>query len=390
MLILIIGLALIPTLVLFVEVLGALAADDERAVRTAAVAGRVAVVIPAHDESTGIIPILEDILPQLRAGDRLVVVADNCSDDTAAVAKANGAQVLVRTQPGQRGKGYAMAWAVAHLADDPPDFVLFVDADCRLQPDFVAEALSQCSRVGQPVQALYLMTGPENARDGQRVAEFAWRLKNWVRPLGLTYLGRPVQLMGTGMMFPWDVIRTAPLASGNIVEDLKLGLDLAMSGRPARFLPSVQVTSEFAATQRGIESQRQRWIQGHLTMIANYAPRLLVAAIVKRNLDLLALALDLVVPPLSLLVLIAAAVLVVAVLFALLGAGALPVVLAVLNASLLVVAVLLAWGRFGRDILPWRRALAATGQILQRFRLFRHLARGGASEWVRTDRGKSE
>lgn len=387
---LIIGLALIPTLTLFIEILAAIAPGHEPTSDGGVGAGTVAVVIPAHNESAGIIPTLRDIVPQLREHDRLIVVADNCGDDTAAVAAAHGAQVLVRSEPDKRGKGYAMAWAVGHLADDPPDFVLFVDADCRLQSDFVAGVLSHSSQRAKPVQALYLMTGPEPPSDSQRVAEFAWRLKNWVRPLGLTFFGRPVQLMGTGMMFPWSVIKSAPLASGNIVEDLKLGLDLAISGSPACFLPSVRVTSEFAATERGAETQRQRWVQGHLAMIAGYVPRLVAAALVNGNVDLLVLALDLLVPPLSLLVMIAGSALLVAAAFALLTGELLPAALAFLNLALLAVSIMLAWSRYGRDVLPGRQILSVISQVPQRLHLFRRLARGGASEWVRTDRRKPE
>ncbi len=207
-LVVIIGFASIPTLVLFTEVVGALVARNEEQSATIEVAaGRVVVVVPAHNESHGIIPTLEDIAIQLKERDRLIVVADNCSDDTADVSAAHGAEVLARDQPDRRGKGYAMAWAIAHLKEDPPDFVLFVDADCRLQPNFIATALSYCCQVNRPVQALYLMTGANTSQANQRVAEFAWRLKNWVRPLGLSYFRRPVQLMGSGMVFPWGVIK---------------------------------------------------------------------------------------------------------------------------------------------------------------------------------------
>ncbi|MBR0993737.1 glycosyltransferase [Bradyrhizobium japonicum] len=385
-----IALALIPTLVLFVEVLAALGARSEYETGNGTTAGPVAVVVPAHNEGRGIIPTLEDVIPQLRRRDRLIVVADNCTDDTAAVSGAHGAEVLPRDEPDRRGKGYAMAWAIAHLKQNPPEFVLFVDADCRLQPDFLAKTLGYSVETGGPVQALYLMTGVEGVQVDQRVAEFAWRLKNWVRPLGLRCLGRPVQLMGTGMIFPWEVINSAPLASGNIVEDLKLGLDLALSGTPARFLSAVRVTSEFAATERGVESQRRRWIEGHLAMIGSYVPRLLAASIARRNPDALVLALDLVVPPLSLLVAIALGVAALGGTYTLLIGALLPAVLALLNLSLLASALALAWFRFGRDILPASRIPSVAGQVLHRFRLLRHLVRRGSSGWVRTDRHKPE
>lgn len=385
------GLALVPTLVLFVEILGALSAkSDEREGRAGGAAGCLAVVVPAHNESVGIIPTLQDLGQELGAGDRLIVVADNCNDDTAAVAAAHGANVLVRNQPDRRGKGYAMAWAIAHLAEDPPDFVLFVDADCRVQSGFVAKVREFCQQGGQPVQALYLMTPPAGAQGNYAVAEFAWRLKNWVRPLGLRYFGRPVQLMGTGMMFPWRVIKSAPLASGNLVEDLKLGLDLAIAGTPARFLPSVRVTSEFAATTRGAEEQRQRWIQGHLAMIGCYVPRMLLSALKRRDGDVFFLALDLLVPPLSALVLVAGGMLVATICLAMLGWAWLPALVALLNVALLTVSLALAWRRFGQDVLPPEHIGSATRQILRRFGIVRRLFGGRAAGWVRTDRGKPE
>ncbi|MBR0685633.1 glycosyltransferase [Bradyrhizobium manausense] len=384
------GLVLIPTLVLFVEVLGALWADAPSAGDDRVSSGWVAVVVPAHNESVGIIPTLQDVASQLRECDRMIVVADNCSDDTAAVSAAHGAHVLPRNQPDRRGKGYAMAWAIAHLKDDPPGFVLFVDADCRLQRGFLANTLNYCARTGEPIQALYLMTSAEGFQVKQRVAEFAWRLKNWVRPLGLDHFGRPVQLMGTGMMFPWEVIKSAPLASSHLVEDLKLGLDLALSGTPARFLPTVRIISEFATTDRGAESQRQRWIEGHLDMIVSYAPRLLVSSIMMRNFDALVLALDLLVPPLSLLVAIAGGIAVLGGVYALLTGALFPAALALLNLAVLAGALTSAWLKFGRDILPASQIPFVVGQILRRFRLVRHFVRRGSSEWIRTDRSRPD
>lgn len=384
------ALVSIPTLVLLVEVFGALWAGASSAGDDRVSAGWVAVVVPAHNESIGIIPTLQDVASQLRECDRMIVVADNCNDDTAAVSSAHGAHVLRRNEPDRRGKGYAMAWAIAHLKDNPPEFVLFVDADCRLQQGFLAKTLNYCARTGEPIQALYLMTSAEGFQVNQRVAEFAWRLKNWVRPLGLNHFGRPVQLMGTGMMFPWEVIKSAPLASGHIVEDLKLGLDLVLTGTPARFLPTVRITSEFAATERGAESQRQRWIEGHLAMIVSYVPRLLVSSIATLNFDALVLAFDLLVPPLSLLVAIAGGIAVLGGAYALLAGALLPAALAILNLSALAAALTLAWLKFGRDILPASQIPFVAGQILRRFHLLRRLARRGSSEWIRTDRSRPD
>ena len=76
---------------------------------------RMAVLVPAHNESCGLLPTLEDIKPQLRPCDRMLVIADNCTDDTAAVAAACGAEVIERRDAAKRGKGYALDFGLRHL-----------------------------------------------------------------------------------------------------------------------------------------------------------------------------------------------------------------------------------------------------------------------------------
>ena len=85
------------------------------------------------------------------------------------------------------------------------------------------------------------MTAAPGSRVNHQVAEFAWRVKNMARPLSLTALGLLCQLVGTGMAFPWALIRSVDLGSGQIVEDLKLGLDLAGAGYPPGFCPDAIV-----------------------------------------------------------------------------------------------------------------------------------------------------
>ena len=100
------------------------------------------------------------------------------------------------------GKGYALDFGLKHLAANPPDIVIIIDADCRVSENAIETMAQACAATGRPVQVLDLMTAPEGSPINYRVAEFAWRVKNWVRPLGLSALGLPCQLMGTGMAFP--------------------------------------------------------------------------------------------------------------------------------------------------------------------------------------------
>jgi len=383
------GLIGIPVAVLFVEVIAALKTGRGKSVELpgSEAAQRVAVIVPAHDESSGIIPTIADIRPQLNASDRLIVVADNCTDDTAAVAESAGAEVIVRNDLEKIGKGYALGYGISHIGADPPAFVVFIDADCRIQQGAIEELKKVCSNLQKPVQACYLMKTPENSPIDHSFSEFFFLLRNWVRPLGLRQLNCPVQLMGTGMIFPWNVIRSAPLASGNLVEDLKLGLDLAEIGKAPHFLPFVNVTSDFPVTTKGTDSQRQRWVQGHIGMILKTLPRLLFTAIRDRNRDLLVLTLDLLVPPLSLLGLLIVGTLVISFLAAVLGLAPTSLIIATANLVVFASAIILAWRNFGRDALPVRVLVSIVPLIFGKFRLYGQMLLGRtAAHWVRTDR----
>jgi len=382
----------IPVAVFFVEVFAAIALPQRHCLAAPAkdTYGNVAVVVPAHNESAGLLPTLADIKAQLRPADRLLVVADNCTDDTSALAAAAGAAVIDRNDPERMGKGYALAWGLRHLEPHPPDIVIIIDADCRLTDTLIARLAAACTTAHRPVQALDLMTAPKNSPINSRVAEFAWRVKNWVRPLGLKALGLPCQLMGTGMAFPWHLIRSTDLASGLIVEDLKLGLDLAIADNAPLFCPSACVISEFPSSFEGVQSQRRRWEQGHLGMILTAAPRLIVAAVRQRNVDLLALALDVAVPPLSFLAMLVVAMSVVGALATLLGFPSTAMLVSVASLLTFLTGVVLSWLKCGRDVLPPRAILSIAPYILGKIPLYcRILLQRSSLQWIRSDRKRT-
>src|SRR5262249_31076539 len=153
-------------------------------------------------------------------------------------------------------------------------------------------------------------------------------------------------LTGTGMAFPWEVLHNAPLASGNIVEDMQLGLDLALAGRSPMFCGTARVRSELPATSGAADSQRTRWIHGHLNTLTRQAPRLLAAAVGRGRPDLFGLALEVSVPPLSLLLLAGALAAGILTVGALLGGPTLPAVIAVSGGVLATAALFFAWLRF--------------------------------------------
>jgi cellulose synthase/poly-beta-1,6-N-acetylglucosamine synthase-like glycosyltransferase len=297
-------LGLVPATTFLMEtLLGASTPTGRPAALTAsAKRPRVTVLIPAHNEASGIARTLRSVLPQLGPDDTLLVVADNCQDDTAVVARQHGAQVLERSDTQRRGKGYALDHGISALRPAPPDIVVMLDADCVLTPGALEALVQTSQQQARPVQARYLMQAPELASLKTRVASFAWLVKNQVRPAGAQRLGWPCQLTGSGMAFPWHVIESAPLASGHLVEDMQLGLDLAIAGQAPFYCHDALVMSEFPTDAHGLQTQRSRWEHGHLGVIRTQAPRLLKASLVQGRADLLGMSLDLSVPPLSSLV----------------------------------------------------------------------------------------
>lgn len=265
--------------------------------------GRVAVLVPAYNEATGIERTLRQIMDCLRSGDRCVVVADNCSDDTATRAASAGAVVLERHDQQNRGKGFALDAGIRLLESDPPDVVIVIDADCDVEPDSI-EYLTRAVEVSdRPIQASNLVRAPAGGGPEASVSVFAFLVKNWVRARAMHRLGLPVLLTGTGMAFPWHLIRDAKLGSSELVEDLALGLSLTRQGHGPMFCERAQIFSDLPSDPDAAIEQRTRWEHGYLGSILREVPPLLLDGICGFRPILIAVAINLAVPPLALLAL---------------------------------------------------------------------------------------
>lgn len=355
---------LIPALIFFIEILAAVVLR-QAPTGTSVASSTVAVLIPAHNESTGILATLASILPQLSVEDRLLVVADNCSDDTAEVARKNGAEVIERQDATRRGKGYALDFGIQYLAKNPKEILVIVDADCIVEAGAIKKLAAEALQHLRPVQALYLMHNQAEGGLKSKVAEFAWCVKNWVRPLGCLKLGMPCQLMGTGMAFPWQSIKNVDLANGNIVEDMKLGVDFARANQAPLFYPHAKVWSFFPTATAVQQGQSKRWEHGHLAMILSEVPAMILCALKKGRGTLLAMALDLSVPPLALLVgLIGGLTAIAGVLSVYFGLPTNAFYISLIALVLMAVSVLLAWWGWGRKILSLSNMLFIPVYIL--------------------------
>lgn len=354
------------------------AAMGDRAVDTV-------ILIPAHDEEAGIGATLERLTAELSEDMRILAVADNCSDRTAAVARALGVEVIERTDPERRGKGYALAFGRDHLKASPPEAVIVLDADASCNHHSLRQLALSTMQTAAPVQAINLLAPDSEAPANVRVAAFAFAAKNEVRQIGLRRLGGPALLNGTGMAFPWPVFASAPLASGHLAEDLQLGIALARRGQFATLVSGARSFSPVSSAS-GTLSQRTRWERGFLSNSIRHALPTIGLGLVRGSWRLILLGLDLLVPPLALLALLVVAGSIVSLVLPFFGATPVPGILLLATATSLLLSVVAAWWRCGRPYLSAAAMLKLPLYVVWKVPLYLAMLARKPVGWVRTER----
>jgi cellulose synthase/poly-beta-1,6-N-acetylglucosamine synthase-like glycosyltransferase len=225
------------------------------------------IVVPAHNEEQILAPVLRRIAMLDYPRDRweLVVVADNCSDATATVARAAGARVLERIDASLRGKGHALAFAVDALRAEPFDAYVILDADTLVDPELL-DILNRYLDAGHRViQAHHDVLNPYDTR--RTVLMYvAFCLFHYVRPLGRRALGLSTGLNGNGMCFAKPVLEQYSWNAFSLVEDMEYTTMLLRHGERVVFAPEARIRAQMAGGRVQATSQRMRWEGGRLRM----------------------------------------------------------------------------------------------------------------------------
>jgi 1,2-diacylglycerol 3-beta-glucosyltransferase len=267
---------------------------------------RIAVLIPAHNESALIARCVRSLSGQTypRGLYEIIVIADNCTDDTATIAGTAGAdEVMVRDEPDVRGKGQALRWAMDRVLhrDAAPDAVVVVDADSISAPEFLAGLAAHFDAGATAVQAQDLLYESNSAGTALSVA--ALLLMNRVRPAGRAVLRLPgTHLAGNGMLLARDLLLSRPWEAFSSTEDLEYSLALCEDGIWVTFAGDAAVYAPPAPNRTAAEQQALRWQGGKANLARTWISRLTVRALRDRSPRLLGAAFDLAVPPLALLV----------------------------------------------------------------------------------------
>jgi len=241
---------------------------------------KMAIIVPAHNEEDGI----ADCIDSLRNGigtckdTDIVVIADNCSDGTAARADALGMRVLVRENTEQRGKGYALDFAFRQLLDEGYQGFVIVDADSRVTAGF-ASTFQQA--LGSGLDALQCRYQLLNAQTSWRTSlqHIALLGFNVLRLRGRQKLGLSVGILGNGFALSRDTLLAVPYDATSIAEDLEYHLRLVRAGRKVSYIDTVTVLAAAPTQQQGASVQRSRWEGGRFRLIADEVPGLIRAVL---------------------------------------------------------------------------------------------------------------
>lgn len=347
---------------------------------------RIALLVPAHDEEGVVRASVMAMRAAAPPGTKVLVVAHNCSDRTADEAAAGGAIVHRLDEPDRRGKGYALAGGRDALALDPPDVVVVVDADCTPEAGSIATLAATAAATGRVAQASYLFRPRPDASPVVQISSFAMLVKNLVRQRGAKRVGGPALLTGSGMAFPWGLFATLDLATGNIVEDLALGVDLVAMGKPPLFEEQAIIWST-PSNEAGTGTQRARWEGGFVATARRFGLPLLGRGLRQGRWPMIWMGLHLCVLPLTLVLAANGAALGVWTLLWLLGVPPGPALLELGVTAALLLLVLAAWAAAGRAMLSGHVLLRLPLYLLWKIALYgRILRKREQPAWVRTER----
>jgi cellulose synthase/poly-beta-1,6-N-acetylglucosamine synthase-like glycosyltransferase len=356
---------------------------------------RYSILVPAHDEAQLIATTVASLLALDYPAElfEVHVVADNCTDDTAAIARAAGAEVHDRDDPANAGKGPALEWLIARLRQRSQlgDAIAFVDADTIVDPAFL-RAVDRAVDGGAIVVQGHYAVRDDGDSPVVALRAAAMAARTFLRPLGRTALGGSAGLHGNGMVFVADSI-AGRRWSDHLTEDMELSLDLLLAGVSVQFAADARVDAEMPDTIAAARSQQERWERGRLELARRYLPRLVRRAVTggpPGRVAALDAAFDVAVPPLSV---VGAAATAWGTLGALRAAatggrsGRDDVAIAAATLVVLVAHVLAALRLTGAPRSTYRALLQAPRLIVWKVALWLRVLVGGRSvRWVRTER----
>lgn len=242
---------------------------------------RFMAIIPAHNEEAVVGNLIESLKNQNYDKDLydIYVIADNCTDNTAKVAKEAGAIVYKRFDETKKTKGYALDWFLKQKIEEnaPYDAFFIFDADNIVHPDFIKNMNKKLCQGEDVVQGYRDIKNPTDSWITAGYALFYWSMHRFYH-LARYNLGLSPLLNGTGFMVKFDVVKPQGWDTVTLTEDIEFSLKRIIKGKRLGWATDAICYDEQPVGFKQSWSQRSRWTVGHIQCIKEYTKQLAVAA----------------------------------------------------------------------------------------------------------------
>lgn len=237
---------------------------------------RIAILIPAHNEEKVIVRCIDSLMHSDHRGfiREIIVIADNCSDDTANIARKAGAFVIERINPQIRGKGAALDYALTILAPTGYDAYIVVDADSIVKENFLYTMGDNFKQGKDVLQCAYHVLNPEDS-PRTSLMNISLLAMNHFKPFGREKLGLSVGILGNGFGFTSQILQNVPYKANSVTEDIEYHMLLISKEVRVHFIDQTFVLSDFPTVDTGAQSQRARWEGGRFFLQRTMGPRML-------------------------------------------------------------------------------------------------------------------
>ena len=234
-------------------------------------------IIPAHNEEMVVGNLIESLKQQNYPKELydIYVIADNCTDSTAKVAKEAGAIVCERFDPDHKTKGYALQWFLKQKIEENADYDAFFvfDADNIVDKNFIVNMNKKLCQGEDVVQGYRDIKNPTDNWITAGYALFYWTMHRLYH-LARYNIGLSPLLNGTGFMVRFDVVKPNGWETETLTEDIEFSLKRIIQGKKLGWATDAIVYDEQPTSFKQSWSQRSRWTVGHMQCIKRYTVEL--------------------------------------------------------------------------------------------------------------------
>ena len=267
-----------------ISLVGCLLRKEPKATNTTNKTHKFALVVSAHNEEV-VIGNLVDSMKNINYPEEsygIFVIADNCTDNTAEIARQHGAQVYERFNDELKGKGYALDWMFEKIYEMDYDAISVFDADNIVHPEYLNQMNKQFNKGYKAVQGYIDTKNPYDSWISLSYAISFWSINRTFQYARYT-LGMCCQLCGTGFAVSTEVLKDIGWGATCLAEDMEFTMKLTLNNIKVGWAHDAIVYDEKPLTFSQSYKQRVRWMQGHADVLSRFFGKLIKKGVKEHN-----------------------------------------------------------------------------------------------------------